>query len=305
MDLKNKKILVTGGAGFLGSKTIIALVKAGANVVIVDNLSSTNKKNINSAARFYNVNIINPDLKEIFKKEKPEIVYHFAFNVSVYKYLDASGVKEGIKGGMNVLENCQEYGVKKVIFASSGSVYGNAKNFPTKETEPVNPFPYDVTKIVLEDKIKLFNKTYGLSYVILRYTTAYGPGQTAGAMSDYIRTLATSEQVDIFGDGKNTRDYVYIEDIVRANLLVLELDENFKEPIFNVSSGKETSLNQLYFAIAKLLNKEAKPSYLKERPDELKRYCLDYSKIKNVLGWEPKYSLEEGLKKRLKEEGYI
>ena len=305
MDLKNKKILVTGGAGFIGSSTVAALIKAGADVVIVDNLSAINKKSINPKARFYNLNVSGLDLNEVFKKEKPEIVYHFAFNVLVHKSLKETSVEESIEGGLNLLSNCQKHGVKKIIFSSSGAVYGNAKNLPTKETEPIDPAPYVVSKSAMENYIKTFHKTYGLKYVILRYATVYGPGQTMGAMSDYIRTLMSDKQVEIFGDGENTRDYVYIEDVVRANLLVMALDENFEDPIFNVSSGVETSLNKLYYDIANLLNKKARPNYFPNRPGELIRYCLDYSKIKSVLGWEPEYDLERGLKKRLKEENLI
>lgn len=303
MDLKGKKILVTGGAGFIGSKTVNAFLERGAKVVVVDDLSAQNKV-MNEKTTFYNVNIASPELEDVFKKEQPEIVYHFAFNVLVYKSLEAAIGKESVEAGLNLLSNCQKYGVKKIIFASSGFVYGNTKNIPTKETDPINPASYTISKNTVENYIKLFNEKYGLKYVIFRYTTVYGPGQVAGAMSDYIRKLSINQQSDIWGDGTKTRDYVYIDDVVKANVLALELPEDFKDPVFNVSTAKETSLNDLYSMIAHLLGKEAKPNYLPDRAGEQLRYALDYSKIKNALGWEPHYKLEEGLKKRLKEEGY-
>lgn len=303
-NIKDKKILVTGGAGFIGSKTVNVLLERGAKVVVVDDLSAENKS-VNEKTTFYNVNIASPALEDVFKKEHPEIVYHFAFNVLVYKSLEAAIGKESVEAGLNLLANCQKYGVKKIIFASSGFVYGNAKNIPTKETDPISPASYTISKNTVENYIKLFYEKYGLSYVIFRYTTVYGPGQVAGAMSDYIKKLSSGQQADIWGDGTKTRDYVYIDDVVRANLLALELPEDFKDSVFNVSTAKETSLNDLYSMIANLLGKEAKPNYLPDRPGEQLRYALDYLKIKNALGWEPQYTLEEGLKKRLKEEQRI
>lgn len=306
MDLKGKKILVTGGMGFIGSRTINKLTEAGADVAVIDNGSSPNQMKPIGPVRLYIEDIGDIEkLRGIFEKEKPEIVYHFAFNILVYKSLEASLGQESIDAGLNLLLNCQKYGVKKIIFASSGTMYGNPKNFPTKETELIDPATHVISKSVMENYIKFFNKMYGLSYVILRYSTVYGPGQKTGAMSDYISSLALGKQSDIWGSGKKTRDYVYVDDVVRANLLALDVPADFKDPVFNVGTAIETSLDDLYTRIAKLLGKEAKPNYLPERPGELLRYSLDYSKIKETLGWDPKYSLEEGLMKKLKEEGRI
>jgi len=299
MDLKNKKILATGGAGFIGSHTVDALIKKGASVVIVDNLVTGREENLNPKAKFYKMNIADIKIEKIFQKEKPEIIYHFAFNVLVPKSVkDPLMDMDSIVGSVNIFKNALEYGIKKIIFSSSGFVYGNAKNLPIKETEPVDTVSsYAIAKSTVENYLKFFNKAYGLPYVIFRYSTVYGPRQTKGAMADYIRKLAVGKQAKIWGDGSKTRDYIYIEDVVKANLLALELPPDYLDPIFNVGTGVETTLNELYKKIAELLNKTAKPIYLPDRPGEMKRNVLDYSKIKKALNWQPKINLDEGLKK--------
>jgi UDP-glucose 4-epimerase len=307
MDIKNKKILVTGGAGFIGSYTVNALVNAGADVVIVDNLSTGRKENINPKATFYNLNIADEKIKDIFEKERPEVVYHFAFNVLVPKSVEDPLIDlDSIAGSINVLKNSKSFGIKKIIFASSGFIYGNTINLPTKENEPIDPVsPYVVAKNAVENYIKFFNKAYNLPCVILRYATVYGSGQVMGAMSDYIKTLASGGQSDIWGDGTKTRDYVYVDDVVNANILALDVSDNFKDPVFNVGTGVETTLNQAYSKIAEYLGKISKPNYHEDREGELMRFCLSNSKIKDAVGWEPKYKLEDGLLERLKKEGLL
>jgi len=306
VDIKNKKILVTGGAGFIGSHTVDTLIKNGAEVVIIDNLVTGRRENLNPGAKFYEINISDPKIEEVFQKEKPEIVYHFAFNVLVPKSVTNPLVDvDSIAGSINILQNSQKYGVKKVIFSSSGFVYGNTRNLPAKETEPIDPVsPYVVAKYAVENYLRFFNKTYGLNYVIFRYPAVYGPRQVTGAMADYIRKLASGSQAEIWGDGAKTRDYIYIADVVEANLMALDLPDSLADPVFNIGTGKETTLNEIYWAIAKILGKEAKPIYLPDRPGEQLRYCLDSSKARKVLGWEPRYTLEEGLKLRIKSEGF-
>jgi len=307
MNIKNKKILVTGGAGFIGSHMVDFLLKEGADVVIVDNFVTGRKENLNPKAKFYEMNIADLKLEEVFQKEKPEIVYHLAFNVLVPKAVENPLMEmDSIAGSINLLMNIRKYGIKKIIFASSGFVYGNTLNLPAKESEPIDPVsPYVVSKNTVENYLRFFNKTYKLPYIIFRYPAVFGPRQITGAMSDYIRKLASGKQAEIWGDGTKTRDYIYIDDIVRANFMGLDLPDNFENPVFNVGTSIETTLNQLYWKIAELLGKEPKPIYLPDHPGDQIRYSLDYSKIKSVLGWEPKYSFEEGLKLRLKIEGWL
>jgi UDP-glucose 4-epimerase len=307
MTLKNKKILVTGGAGFIGSHTIDVLIQKGAKVVILDNLSTGKKENIHKKAKFYKANIADPKIENIFQKEKPEIVYHFAFNVQVPESVKNPLLdKDSIIGSINIFENAKKYGAKKLIFASSGFIYGNNNNLPIKEGEPMEPVSsYSVAKKTAENYLMFFRKVHGLPGIVLRYATIYGPGQVRGAMSDYIRKLAAGRQAKIWGDGQKTRDYVYIDDVVGVNIAVLDLPDSYKDPIFNVGTGKEITLNQVYKRIAELLGKAPKPIYLSDRPGEQIRYCLDCTKIKKALGWQAEYNIENGLILRLKEEGYL
>jgi UDP-glucose 4-epimerase len=307
MDLKNKTILITGGAGFIGSHMADALIDRGANVLVIDNLVTGRRENLNPKAVFYEMNMASPEIENIFKEKRPEIIYHFAFNVLVPKSVDNPLIDiDSIEGSIRVLTYAKNYGAKKIIFSSSGFVYGNSQNLPAKETEPIVPItPYVIAKRAVEDYLAFFKKTYGLSYVIFRNAAVYGPRQVTGAMADYIRKLKDGKQADIWGDGTKTRDYLYVSDVVDANLLALDLDDNFENPVFNLGTGRETTLNELYSKLADILSKENKPNYLEDRKGEQIRYCLDFSKAKEVLKWEPKISLEEGLKLRIENDNNI
>jgi UDP-glucose 4-epimerase len=154
-----------------------------------------------------------------------------------------------------------------------------------------------VAKCAVENYLEFFNKAYDLPYVVFRNAAVYGPRQITGAMADYIRKLKANEQADIWGDGNKTRDYIYIDDVINANILALDLSDDFENPVFNLGSGKETTLNELYLKIANILGKKADPIYHPDRPGEQIRYCLDGKKAQKILGWKIKYNLEDGLKK--------
>ena len=298
---EGKPVLVTGGAGFIGSHTVDALIENRAEVVVIDNLVTGREENLNPRARFYRLNIADPKVETVFEKEKPQFIYHFAFNVQVPKSVENPLMDmDSIAGSINILQNAKKYGVKRVIFSSSGFLYGNTKNLPASETEPISPVtPYVVSKHAVENYLEFYRTAYSMPYVILRYPAVYGSRQVGGAMADYIRKLASGQQAEMWGDGNKTRDYINIDDVVRANLLALELPSDYPDPIFNIGTGIETTLNDLYNKIARLLGKEAKPIYLPERPGEQMRCALDYSKIKRVLNWEPRTTLDEGLKQRV------
>jgi len=308
MELQNKKILVTGGAGFIGSHTVDALIEKGAKVIVIDNLSTGKKENLNPKAKFYKINIADPEIEEILEKEKPEIIYHFTFFVLVPKSVEDPLLDmDNIIGSVRMLKKVKELGgIEKIIFSSSGFLYGNTKNLPAKETEPVNPVsPYVVAKLAVENYFKFYKQVFSIPYVILRYSAVYGPRQVTGAMADYIRKLSEGKQAEIWGDGNKTRDYVYISDVVRANLLALDAPNDHSNPVFNIGTGIETTLNTLYKKIADLLDKKVKPIYHPDRIGEQIRYCLDVSKIKKKLGWEPRYNLDEGLKLTLKSQNLL
>lgn len=302
MNLEGKKILVTGGTGFIGSHTARALLNKGAQVVIADN--SLNKKStpLLAAATWYQADITGKGFEEVFEKERPDVVYHFACNTYVPKSIDSPQESlKSVKGTLNTLANAKKYGVQRIIFSSSGFVYGNTKKLPTKETDPVAPTsPYAIAKSAEEQYLRFFRQSYGLPYVILRYAAVYGPGQVTGAMADYIRKLSEGRQAEIWGDGSKTRDYVYIEDVVSANMLALQVPEEYPDPIFNIGTGVETTLNDLYKKIAYFFGEKAEPIYLPEKAGEQLRSCLSYTKALQVMGWAPAYTLEEGLKLRIK-----
>lgn len=208
---------------------------------------------------------------------------------------------DSIAGSINLLNNARKYRIKKVIFPSTGFVYGKTDKVPMKESDPSNPMtPYAIAKLTVENYLKFFNEIYKLPYVVLRYATVYGQRQSIGAMADYIQKLSENKQAKIYGDGKMSRDYVHVKDIVSANLLALEVPDNYENPIFNIGTKKETTLNELYWKIAKLLHKKADPVYLRGRSEEQKRYFLNHSKFSKTVGWKPKVGLEEGLKMTLK-----
>jgi UDP-glucose 4-epimerase len=298
MDLNGKRVLVTGGAGFIGSHTTSALIERGANVTIVDDLSTGCRENIHPRAEYCNINIADGALDEIIAREAPEIIYHFAFHVLVPRSVKNPLLDmDALKGSVGLLDRAAHSGVKRVVFASSGFLYGNTSELPVTEEQAVQPVtPYAIAKHTVESYLAFFRNTYSLPYTVLRYAAVYGPGQVTGAMADYIRKLAAGEQAEMWGDGRKTRDYVYVSDVVNANLLALDVPLDYPDPIFNIGTGIETSLNTLYGKIAAILGVEANPIYHEDRPGEQVRYCLNYRKAKMDLGWEPAVGLDAGLR---------
>jgi len=300
------KILVTGGAGFVGSHLVDKLITQGNKVIVVDNLSTGKKENINKKAKFYKLDICSPKIFEVFKKEKPEIVFHLAAQVNVRRSIEdpINDAKINILGSLNILDACRKFKVKKIIFSSTGgAIYGDAKIVPTKENYPPKPeSPYGIAKLTIENYLDFYKKVYGLNYISLRFANVYGPSQDpkgeAGVVAIFTNKLLKGERPTIFGDGKQTRDFIYVDDVVSA--LIKSMNYKGKETIFNVGTGIETSVNQLFKLISKILGIKIKPIYAPPKPGELKRSCLDISKFKRELKWQPKYNLEEGLKETIK-----
>lgn len=299
MRLHQTPVLVTGGAGFIGSRTVDALIGKGARVSVVDNLSTGRRENVNSGASLHVMNIADPALAGVLEHQRPTVIYHFAFHVLVPRSVENPLLDiDSIAGSINLLQCARNFGVRRIVFASSGFLYGNTDDLPAKETAAIDPVtPYVVAKHAVENYLRFYGQTYGLPYVILRYAAIYGPGQVTGAMADYIRKLREGHQADIWGDGSKTRDYVYVDDVVRANLLALNLSPDFVDPVFNIGTGTETTLNELYVKIARRFGRQAAPIYHYDRPGEQMRYSLDNSKARSGLGWEPTLSLDEGLRR--------
>jgi len=300
--MKIKKILVTGGAGFVGSHIVDALIKKGFKVVIIDNLSTGKKKNINSKAKFYKLDIRSKKIRDVFKKEKFDYVFHLAAQMDVRKSVadPLYDADVNIIGSLNLIHNSAQCKVKKFVFTSSGGVvYGDTKHLPTTEKEDTNPIsPYGVSKLSIEKYLFYFHKEFSLPYVCLRPANIYGPRQRsdgeAGVVAIFINKILKGEQPIINGDGKNTRDYVYVGDVVKANLLALKPRAH---GAYNIGTGKETTVNQILDKIAGAFAQPVKKVRGPAKPGEQRRSCLDYNKIKKELGWQPKVDLDAGLKK--------
>lgn len=307
------KILVTGGAGFIGSHVVDGYIKKGYEVVIVDNLSSGKWENINKKARFYLIDIRNiNEMNKIFERERFDIVNHHAAQISVpYSVLNpGEDAQINVYGFINILELSVKYKVKKVIFISSGgAIYGEADEYPTTENYIPKPLsPYAITKFVSEKYLYYYNHQYGLDYTVLRYANVYGPRQIphgeAGVVSIFMTRLLKGEKCTIFAykdepEGMK-RDYVYVKDVVNANITAI--NRGSKE-IFNIGTGIPTSTEELYFKVFEKMKKICKiPESLKiplkdrERPGDIRRSCLNIEKAKHILKWKPEYSLDEGIK---------
>ncbi len=295
------KVLITGGAGFIGSNIVDALIERHNEVIVVDDLSNGKLENVNKKAKFYKFDIRDKKLIDIFSIEKPDIVIHNAAQLSVRisvenPLLDA---EINVIGGLNVFDCSAKSNVKKVIFASSGgTVYGEQLYFPADENHPTNPIsPYGVAKLTSEKYLNYYFREYGLKYTALRYANIYGPRQDplgeAGVVAIFSNKILKGQDPIINGDGNQTRDYVYVGDAVEANLLAMESD--FIGCV-NIATSIETTVNELFYALKEASgNKNIKEVHGPAKPGEQYRSVLTYNLAKEVLGWQPKTPINEGL----------
>lgn len=293
------KVLVTGGAGFIGSHTVDLMLQKGVQVVIVDNLRTG--KIINKAAKFYQVDICSGDLGQIFEIERPEFVIHLAAQVSVNESLTDpwTDAQINILGLINLLNNCIQYDIKKIIFASSAAVYGKPIVSVVEEEHQTVPISfYGLSKLTAESYIKMYAKLHGLKYAILRYANVYGTNQLlsgeGGVVAIFIDTLLKNKTPVIFGTGEQTRDFIYVKDVARANFLVLTNGDN---EIINISSNTATTINELLLVIQSIFKKEISPIYRPPKEGDIFYSVLSNTKAKNLLKWETGCLLEEGLEK--------
>lgn len=294
-------ILITGGAGFIGSNICDKYTEEGHNVFIIDNLSNGNEKNTKACHKFFNSDIYKDDLEYIFRENKIDVINHHAAQIDLrYSIKDPiNDARINIEGSLKLLDLSVKYKVKKFIFASSGgSIYGEQKEFPATEEHIISPIsPYGITKSTIENYILFYNKFYGLNYVILRYSNAYGERQgskgDSGVISIFCKSVLNNKQPVVFGSGLNTRDFVYVKDIVNANLLALNYSRN---DVFNISTGTETSVKILAERIISNLNPGIEVHFGEEIKGEQQRSVLSNNKAKTMLNWKPKYTFEEGLR---------
>ena len=296
------KILVTGGAGFIGSHVVDVLIEAGHQVSIVDNLwerGGGKIENINPNSKFYKIDICDASLSEVFRREQPEVIFHLAAQPSVKISTEdpAHDANVNILGLINLLQNATRFGVSKIIFSSSGATYGNSEKLPVDENTTQHPeSPYGTTKMASEFYLRFWKNMYGLEFTILRYGNVYGPRQDAfgeaGVIAIFCRQILTREPVRIDWDGEQQKDYVYVGDVARANLLALTAGDG---EAYCIANGRGTSVNVLYQSLVNEIGHEVDIHRAPKRPGDIYLSYFDCTKAHRELGWEPKVGIEEGM----------
>jgi UDP-glucose 4-epimerase len=301
------RILVTGGAGFIGSHTVDALVaRSGCEVAVLDDLSSGKRNQINSRARFYNADLRDAAaVRGAIARERPEVVFHLAAQMDVRRSVaDPSfDAQVNVVGFLNMIEAGREAGLRRVIFASTGgAIYGEQQRFPCGENHPLHPVsPYGVAKLATEKYLFFYGKQYGIDYVALRYANVYGPRQDphgeAGVVAIFCGRVLEGGSVTIFGDGEQTRDYIFVGDVVRANLAALDRKVS---GAFNIGTGIETSVNRLYQSLATIAGISRPAEYGPPRPGEQLRSVISPARAARALRWHPEVALDDGLSQTLR-----
>ena len=286
------KVLVTGGAGFIGSHCADAFLKHGHDVVIVDNLSSGKRENIPEGAKFLCMDILDKRLSELIDHERPDVICHHAAQVSVRLSVDdpVMDAEINIVGGIKMANLAIAFGVKKFIFSSTGgAIYGEQEEFPAAESHPLRPLcPYGVSKLSFEKYLDYYRQEFGLQYCILRYSNIYGPRQDpfgeAGVVAIFSERFLEGKQPIINGDGEQTRDFLYVGDVARANVMVLNLDGSH---CFNISTGEETSINSIFSILKDLTGSDFKEVHGPEKQGEQKRSVISPKLAEKSIGWRP------------------
>ena len=295
------KILVTGGAGFIASHVSEGYIGAGHSVVIVDDLSTGKRENIPCAAKFYEHDITDfAGMEQIIAEERPEVINHHAAQMDVRRSVREPlfDARVNIVGALGLLELAVKYKVRKIIYASTGGAsYGQVETVPVDESHSTRPIcHYGVSKLTFEKYLFLYKYLYGLNYTVMRYPNVFGPRQNphgeAGVTAIFALQMLRGEQPTIFGDGCKTRDYVFIEDIVRANVALLEKGDG---ETLNLGSGQPTSDYQIFDLVRSATQYRGKPKYAPVRPGEVAHIALDARRARAVLGWAPQISIQEGI----------
>lgn len=295
------KILVTGGAGFIGSHLVDQLIKLDHDVTIIDNLSTGNRNNINSKAKFYNIDICN-NLDEIFDAGQFGYVFHLAAHINLRKsfsspYMDA---QNNIMGSLNLIENCVRYEAKIIFSSTGGAIYNKGESLPWNEEDEAKPeSPYGLSKLTIENYLRIY-KNYGLESTVLRYSNVYGPRQDArgeaGVISIFISNALKNEPICIFGNGEQTRDFVYVDDVVGANIHCMD---NKVLGAFNVSTEMATSVNDIAELIIRSTESKSSIEHLSPVAGEILHTCLSSNKLKKT-GWIPRMNLLSGMNETIK-----
>jgi UDP-glucose 4-epimerase len=296
------KILVTGGAGFIGSHVVDLFVSHGYDVVIVDDLSTGRASNLNPAATFYQMDIRDPKIRDIFEAERPDFVSHHAAQMDVRRSVAQPlfDADVNILGSINLIECAKEFNVKHFVYISTGgAVYGEPEMLPCNEMHPINPIcQYGASKHTVEHYLYMYNVNYGLEYTVLRYPNVFGPRQDphgeAGVVAIFTGKMLRGEPVTINGDGEQTRDFVFVRDCARANFLAVTVEH--APGIYNIGWGRPTSINEIFTSLAKITSYTEPVSFGPAKVGETLHIYLDASKANRDLDWSPTLTLEEGLR---------
>lgn len=296
------RILVTGGAGFIGSHIVEAYLAGGHDIAVVDSLwphGGGRREHVPPDVRFYQMDITDPALEDVFAHERPEVVNHQAAQHSVKISTDDPllDARVNVLGLLNILENCRGFGVRKIIFASSGATYGTPARLPLNEQTPQVPeAPYGITKMAAEHYLRYYRAAHGLDYTALRYGNIYGPRQDpngeAGVIAIFAHRLLTDQPIRIDWDGEQTRDYVYVGDAARASVLALQRGAG---QTICLGTGVATSVNDLYRRLVRLIGRETPTTHAPRRPGDVHDAYFDCARARAVLGWEPAVSMDDGL----------
>jgi len=295
----NNKVLVTGGAGFIGSNLVDRLVDMNFEVLVVDNLLSGSEKNLNKKAEFLKKDICDEDIYSVIKKYSPSFIFHLAAQIDVRKSLADPVWDEGIniRGTLNLLDAARSAKIRKIIFSSTGgAIYGEARN-ADEEVLPKPLSPYGVAKLTCEHYLRVYYEWKGLTFTSLRYGNVYGPRQDpfgeAGVVAIFCNQLINNEKSILFGQGTMVRDYIFVSDVVEANIKAMDMGDG---GIYNIGTGKPTTVLELFSSLRTISGRDSKPQLANAREGEIAEVYLNCEKAKNDLKWEPEVSLEEGLK---------
>ncbi len=298
-------ILVTGGAGFIGSHLVDALIVHRHRVTILDDLRTGKRSFVNRSARFIKGDVCDQGMtRRVFTREKPEVVFHLAAHIDLRKSVadPVYDAQENILGSLTVLEQCRRVGTKKFIFSSTGgAIYGDTRRIPTPEQQTPKPrSPYGINKRAIEQYLDYYREVHGIPSVTLRYSNVYGPRQNpdgeAGVVAIFAKKIFNRQSITINGDGRQTRDYVFVEDVVRANILAMDRDIS---GVFNIGTGKEVTVNALLRQMERCVHGTTRFTHGPAKLGEQRRSALNSARASRVLGWKPQVHLEEGLKKTL------
>lgn len=295
------RAVVTGGAGFIGSRLVDALIRRGAEVHVLDDLSAGGKGRLHPDAVFYQTDVRGREAREAVACAKPDILFHLAAQADVQRSIQDPGFDASVNvaGTLNMLDACRETGVGKFVFASTSAVYGVSRKKKLAATDPAGPISfYGLSKWTAEQYIRLYHAFYGLPYTILRYGNVYGPGQTAkgegGVVAVFMERLAGDQPLTIHGDGEQTRDFVYVDDVAQANIAAAS---NGDGGTYHVSTGKRTSVNRIVQVLQTIRGGALPVRHVDGKPGDIRDSCLDNRETIASLAWQPAVSLEEGLRR--------